>query len=120
MSAEQQALQEAAEAFAEAFSQYGASVSMEEYGRGLSAIAPSLRQVSEGITTMAGRMRDEDPVEDVVIEGVEDVGANLYSAADVAEELEATFEQAHERELERIRNPRRGEQRWDVTQQDGQ
>ncbi|TMZ67037.1 hypothetical protein EMG21_28770 [Klebsiella pneumoniae] len=118
MSAEETALIEAAEVFAEALAAYGQATPMVDLGAGLSAIAPALSQAGDGVYAMATRLKEERPVNSDVIEGVEDVGHCMHDASKVAEELEDLFNTSHEQDRERILNPRVAEEDWDVTKQE--
>ncbi|WP_435112587.1 hypothetical protein [Nocardiopsis synnemataformans] len=118
MSAAEKQLIETAEAFAEALSEYGRDMPMVKLGNGLCSIAPSLAKVADGVFGMANRMRTEDPVDAFFIEAVDLVGDSILNAARVSEELPHSFELHHGIELERIHNPRPGEERWDVSRQD--
>ncbi|RCV49725.1 hypothetical protein DEF23_23235 [Marinitenerispora sediminis] len=118
VSQEQQALMEAAEEFAKKLAEYGQATPMVHLGAGLAAIAPALEECGKSIFTMAQQLRDERPVNDDVIEGVEDVGHCLTDASQVAEELEDLFNSSHEVERERILHQRPNEEQWDIRAQD--
>lgn len=118
MSAEEKELIETAEAFADALSKYGREMPMMKFGNGLCSVAPSLAKIAEGVFDMANRMRDEDPIDPAFTEAVDLVGDSILNAAKVSEELPVSFSLHHHVELERLHNPRAGEERWDVRAQD--
>jgi len=74
------------------------------------AVAGSFQRVAD---TLADRF----PVESIVVERLREIGATIGGMSDFSGEAHTAHRAAHERELERIENPRRGEGFWDVTQQ---
>ena len=71
-------------------------------------------QFTTGIRTLASRFGEQLPVDPRVAEAIMEVGATLSGLADHCRETHKLFEQAHETELERLRNPRPQEKIWDV------
>src|SRR5579859_6734618 len=57
------------------------------------------------------------PVEPVVPERLREIAATIGGMGDYAAEAHAAHRAAHERELERIENPRPNEGFWDVSKQ---
>ncbi len=70
--------------------------------------------LASGVSALAARFGDELPVDSRVAEYVRDMVGDLASLHGQADDLKATFEQAHETELARIDNPRPAEEVWDV------
>lgn len=59
----------------------------------------------------------EFPLKSVVVEALGEIASNLAGLQDHASEVNQTFLQAHEDELNRLDNPRHGEELWDVSRQ---
>lgn len=75
-----------------------------------SEVAAAFRNVAD---TLAGGY----PVEPVVPERLREIAATIGGMGDYAAEAHAAHRAAHERELERIENPRPNEGFWDVSKQ---
>jgi hypothetical protein len=74
------------------------------------AVAQAFRHVAE---TLADRF----PVEPVVVERLREISATIGGMSEFSGEARAVHRAAHERELQRIENPRPNESFWDVSQQ---
>ena len=115
---EVQRVKDAAEEMKAALSQLGGSqVGMLTYEQGLKQLGPILAVVADGLKDMAATAEDEQPLDSSVLEFFGTIEDAARGASQVAEELPGLFRAAHEVELERLENPRRGEEKWDVSQQ---
>lgn len=115
---EVQRVKDAADEIKEALAQLGGSqVGMLTYEQGLKEISPILGIIADGLKDMASTAEDEQPLDPSVLEFFGTIEDAARGASQVAEELPGLFRAAHEVELERLENPRRGEEKWDVSQQ---
>lgn len=73
------------------------------------------RQIS-AFQAFADHLEQEQPLEPAVAEHYREMLANLAGIRDHVQEGISVFESAHERELQRLEEPRPNEQAWDVTQ----
>lgn len=116
---EVQRVKDAAEEMRTALYQLGGSqVGMLTYEQGLKQISPILGIIADGLRDMATTAEDEQPLDSSVLEFFGTIEDAARGASEVADELPGLFRAAHEVELERLENPRRGEHKWDVSQQD--
>jgi len=116
---EVQRVKDAAEEMRTALYQLGGSqVGMLTYEQGLKQISPILGIIADGLRDMATTAEDEQPLDPSVLEFFGTIEDAARGASEVADELPGLFRAAHEVELERLENPRRGEHKWDVSQQD--
>lgn len=69
---------------------------------------------SQAFSTMAERLADGYPVHPSVPEILREIGSTIAGMSDFSGEAHAAHRNMHERELERLENPRRNEQFWDV------
>ena len=115
---EVQRVKDAAEEMKAALSLLGGSqVGMLTYEQGLKQLGPILGIVADGLKDMASTAEDEQPLDPSVLEFFGTIEDAARGASQVAEELPGLFRAAHEVELDRLENPRRGEEKWDVSQQ---
>lgn len=75
-----------------------------------SAVAQSFAHVAETLS-------DRYPVHPVVVERLREIGATIGGMTDFSADAYAIHRTAHDRELQRIENPRPGEDLWDVSKQ---
>ena len=116
---EVQRVKDAADEIREALAQMGRSqVGMLTYEQGLKQISPVLGVIADGLRDMATTAEDEQPLDPSVLEFFGTIEDAARGASEVADELPGLFRAAHEVELERLEAPRRGEHKWDVSQQD--
>jgi hypothetical protein len=85
---------------------------------GFLAALPELFDTLGGsLRSVAGRL-DGLPIHRSVIERLHDIAATIGGMSDFSGEAHATHRAQHEKELERIENPRPQEEFWDVSRQD--
>jgi hypothetical protein len=73
--------------------------------------------VAGAFRTVADTLAEGYPVESVVPERLREIAATIGGLGDFSAEAHAAHRAAHERELERIENPRPNEGFWDVSKQ---
>lgn len=73
--------------------------------------------LGQAIQTMASTLGEQFPVEPALPEKLREVGASVAGMADEAREAHGVHRNVHEAEINRIENPRPGEEMWDVTNQ---
>lgn len=95
----------------------GADIGMLEYLQGLKELESSLTEIADGIKEMGGQSEEEQPVGGSTLAFFGTIEDAVRGSATIAEEMPGLFEAEHEVELERLRNPRRGEAKWDITHQ---
>jgi hypothetical protein len=72
--------------------------------------------VSGSIGHVASRLGAEFPVDPAVTERLREIASTVAGMSDFAAEAHALHRVEHAKELERIEEPRPGEQMWDVAQ----
>jgi hypothetical protein len=82
----------------------------------LSSLPRLFESVSGSIGHVASRLGDEFPVDAAVTERLREIAATVRGMSDFAGEAHAIHRIVHAKELERIEEPRPGEQMWDVAQ----
>ncbi|MBR8745221.1 hypothetical protein DSY14_26560 [Nocardiopsis sp. MG754419] len=116
---EVQRIKDAADELKEGLSELGMSdVGMLTFEQALQQIGPILTIVADGLKGLADSSEEEQPLDESVIEYMHTIEGAARGSSEVAEELPGLFRAAHEVELARLENPRRGERKWDVSQQD--
>jgi hypothetical protein len=83
----------------------------------LSALPDYFSAVGNAFHNVADTLADRYPVEAVVVERLREIGATISAMSDFSGEAHAAHRAAHEKELDRIENPRPGEALWDVGNQ---
>jgi hypothetical protein len=87
---------------------------MLEWGRDMQAMEQVLTNIG-GVLQALKSGADDLPVNNVVKETIGSVGELQQACSSAASEIHATFEAVHHAELERLRNPRPNEAKWDAT-----
>lgn len=77
-----------------------------------------IETIKDGFSGIEGTLSDGTPIAQPVVEHIAEMIPVLSGLQEHAEELGKMFEALHAKELERIDNPRAGEEHFDVTQQD--
>jgi hypothetical protein len=72
-------------------------------------------ELARGVGILADKFDGELPVHPSVAEGIREMVATLAGLRDHADELNGMFKQAHEKELQRLDEPRPQEELWDVS-----
>jgi hypothetical protein len=63
---------------------------------------------------LGSRMQEEMPLDPRVAERVRELAGHAAGLRDEAQEINGTFRAAHEKEIQRIEEPRPAEEAWDV------
>jgi hypothetical protein len=108
------------EAAAEAVAQHIGGFTPESAGeldRFLQELPQLFERTAEALAQLADRFGADLPVHPSVHEHLRELAAVSAGGAEFAEEAWSLHRTMHERELERIENPRPGEDLWDVTAQ---
>ena len=82
----------------------------------LSSIPQLFESLSGAFNHVADTLGDQFPVDPSVPERLREIAATVAAMADHAGEAHSTHRSVHEKELERIENPRPNERMWDVTE----
>jgi hypothetical protein len=82
----------------------------------LSGLPRLFDSVSGSIGHVASRLGEEFPVHPAVTERLHEIAATVAGMSEFAADAHAIHRVVHEKEIERIEEPRPGEQIWDVTQ----
>ena len=83
-------------------------------GMFLQALPDLLHSVGGSLSNVADTLGEEFPVEPSLVERLREIAASVSGLADSAGEAHSVHRNAHEKELERLENPRVNEQFWDV------
>lgn len=81
----------------------------------LSSLPRLFEAVSTSIGHVAGRLGSDFPVHPAVTERLREIASTVAGMSEFAAEAHSIHRSAHASELERIEDPRPGEQMWDVT-----
>lgn len=115
MSGYEQELLDGAEAFANAIENFCKNAPMGALGRALDVLSPAEARIAQAFTNLATRMRDEMPLNEDFIEGVDLVAEGHDDIAKTTAELSTSFRVSHQTEIERLENGRVNEEDWDVS-----
>lgn len=88
------------------------AVELDEFLSGLPRLVESM---STSLAQVADKLGEQFPVEASVTQMIREIAAHIGGMTDMAGEAHTVHRGAHEKELERIENPRNNEQLWDVT-----
>ncbi|WP_190211722.1 hypothetical protein [Kitasatospora indigofera] len=98
---------------------YGAAMNYDPDG--MMHVLTAIESMPEGLTSIANTFRvlaersdDEFPLEKVVGESLNEVYTLLMQAVSAAEEVGKAFRNAHEGDIARHDDPRTGEEKWDI------
>jgi hypothetical protein len=70
--------------------------------------------MGEAFSTLADRMGNEMPIAAPVQDSVRDLSGGFFALSGVAQQAYATMLAAHEADIQRVENPRPGEELWDT------
>lgn len=82
----------------------------------LSGLPRLFESASEAISRVADTLGEQFPVDPAVTERLRELAVTAGGMADMAGEAHTVHRTAHAKELDRIENPRPGEQMWDVVE----
>jgi hypothetical protein len=85
-----------------------------DLGMFLQALPQLFESLGTALSHVADTLGDQFPVEPALPEQLREIGASAAGLADQATEAHSVHRNAHEKELERLENPRTNEQFWDV------
>lgn len=88
---------------------------MMEVGRDFVHMGTAFRQIAQAMGIMASRANDEDPLHPAILDQLKEMHTMLNQVADKADDLGPAFRHYHAVDIKRISEPRRGEQKWDVS-----
>ncbi|MEU4583690.1 hypothetical protein AB0F92_16620 [Kitasatospora aureofaciens] len=78
------------------------------------AMPQGLESIANTFRVLAERSDEEFPLDKVVGEALNEVYTLLMTAVSAAEEVGKAFRSAHEEDISRHENPRNGEEKWDI------
>jgi len=88
---------------------------MMEVGRDFVHMGTAFRQIAQAMGIMAKRADDEDPLHPAILDQLKEMYIMLEQVAQKADELAPAFKSYHALDIKRIAEPRRGEHKWDIT-----
>lgn len=86
---------------------------MERYIDDLKRLPEALELIAEAFKITAQRAPDEFPLDPRIGEALAAIHGGIVAARSASEGIGELAEKMHEKDLERLRNPRRNEQLWD-------
>src|SRR5207342_502791 len=86
---------------------------MLQVGHDFAALPEALQLVAEAMKITTEKADGQQPLDPQIIELMRGIYQLTQKAAEMAAELGPAFEQLHQVDLERHRNPRPGEAMWD-------
>lgn len=86
---------------------------MDQWGTDIQALESILGNIA-GMVRAIEKGADGEPIEQAVTGAISTVASLLEAAASAAGEIHATFETVHKDDLDRLRNPRTNEHKWDI------
>lgn len=90
---------------------------MADFTAFVSSLDVLLEALHESLGTVNAKFTDDEPVDPRVVDHLEEVRAMLLAPLELARDAGAVFGAAHEADLERLDNPRAGEEKLDYSQQ---
>lgn len=105
-------LTEKADALASAIEDFCKEAPMMELARALECLSPAESRIGEAFANLAQRMRDEMPINEDFVEGVDLVSEGHHDLAKTCSELPDSFRISHDADVQRVENPRNGEELW--------
>lgn len=93
--------------------------SMLEVGRDFAMLPDIMANVAKANQMIVNKAAEAYPVHPAVIQALEMIHRTALAAVEAAEQVNPAFERLHADELNRLRNPRRGEEKWDVRANQG-
>ena len=86
----------------------------EFFQNGLPSVFEAL---GEALARLSQTLPGEKPLDNSLTETLGEMGSTIGGFADVAREMHPLYRSAHETEINRLENPRPGEEMWDVRNQ---
>lgn len=89
---------------------------MMQVGNDMASFPEVIRNVANAIQGMTRQVQaGETPMNPAIVDMLKALHGQLIKTAHGAEDLKPAFENLHQVEINRIRNPRQGEEMWDIT-----
>lgn len=89
---------------------------MMQIGNDLSSLPEVITNVAGAIQGMTRQVQEGDtPMHPAIVDQIRAIHAALINVAHQAQDLQPAFENLHSVDISRIRNPRPGEQMWDMS-----
>ena len=89
---------------------------MMQVGNDFAKMPEAYRNIANAMQKMAQRANDQDPLNPAIVDMMHKVYQKLQEAAKLSEELAPAFRNLHAVDIKRIEQPRRGEGKWDLSQ----
>jgi len=87
-----------------------------DLGEFLQHLPQLFESLGSSLSNVAGTLGEQFPIDPSLPERLREIGAAAAGLADHAAEAHSVHRNAHEKELERIENPRPNERLWDVSE----
>lgn len=88
---------------------------MMQIGNDFASFPEVIRNVASALQGMTSSVQNgETPMNPAIVDSLKALHASLIKAAHEAEDLKPAFENLHAVDIKRIRNPRPGEELWDI------
>ena len=89
---------------------------MMQIGNDFASFPEVIRNVANAIQGMTSQVQNgETPMNPAIVDSLRALHASLIKAAHEAEDLKPAFENLHAVDIKRIRQPRPGEEMWDMS-----
>lgn len=89
---------------------------MMQIGNDMASFPEVIRNVASALQGMTRQVQDgETPMHPAIVDKLKALHAELIKVAHEAEDLKPAFENLHNVDINRIRNPRKGEEMWDLS-----
>jgi len=90
---------------------------MMQIGNDMASFPEIIRNLANALRGMTSQVQDgETPMHPAIVDKLKSLHAELIQTAQSAEDLKPAFENLHNVDINRIRNPRQGEELWDIAQ----
>lgn len=89
---------------------------MMQIGNDMASFPEVIRNVANALQGMTAQVQNgETPMHPAIVDQLKSLHQQLIQVAASAEDLKPAFENLHNVDINRIRNPRAGEEMWDLT-----
>ncbi|MFB4276024.1 hypothetical protein ACBJ59_12070 [Nonomuraea sp. MTCD27] len=90
---------------------------MQDFTTFVGSLDVLLEAVYDSLGSVNARFEDDEPINPLVIDHLEELRSMLRGPIEFARENSSVFQAAHEQDLERLENPRPGEEKMDYSRQ---
>lgn len=95
---------------------YSPDEGMMQIGNDVASIEEVLRNVATAIQAMTRQVQEgETPMHPAIVDKIKAIHGGIINLSQEAKELKPAFENLHQVDINRIRNPRPGEGKWDLS-----